>query len=202
MKHGGMMGDGMMEANCPMKVPGTSKRAVDVDGGVALEFSTTGDVAEVRRRVARMAEMHNHGGPGGGMMNGMMGGGMADGGTMQGHGMMGGGMADGGTMQGHGMMGGGMADGGTMQGHGMMGGGMADGGTMPGHGMMGGGMADGGMMGGGMMGGGMMDAQARAEDTPQGARLIFTPKDPKDLDALRAHAKEHADRDCPMMSMH
>ncbi len=147
---------GMMGADCPMKVPGTSMREVDVDGGAALEFSTTGDVSEVQRRVARMAEMHNH--RGGGMMNAEM--------------------TDGGAMQEHCMMGGGMRDGGMMQGHGMMGG---------------------GMMGGGMMG---IQADARVEDTPQGARLIFTPKDPKDLDALRRHTKEHAGQGCPMMSMH
>ena len=153
-----MMEGGMMEASCPMKVPGTSMHAVDVEGGAALEFSTTGDVAEVRRRVAHMADMHNHGG------------------MMHGEGMMGGGMADGGMMQGKGMMGGGMADGGMMEGK--------------------------GMMGGGMMHGGMMHADARAEDMPQGARLIFTPKDPKELEALRAETKEHAEHGCPMMSMH
>ena len=139
---GAMMEGGMMEASCPMKVPGTSMHAVDVEGGAALEFSTTGDVAEVRRRVAHMADMHNHGG----------------------------------MMHGEGMMGGGMADGGMMEGK--------------------------GMMGGGMMHGGMMHADARAEDMPQGARLIFTPKDPKELEALRAETKEHAEHGCPMMSMH
>jgi hypothetical protein len=176
---------GMMQADCPMNVSGTSVQAVDTEGGAALEFSTTGDIAEVRRRVAHLADMHNHGGPGGGMMGGgmMAGGGMMDGGAMQEHGMMGGGMADGGMMQGHGMMGDGM-----MQDHGMMGDGM-----MQDHGMMG------------------MDAVATAQDTPQGARLVFTPKDPKDLDALRRHVKEHAGhaehaehdvQGCPMMSMH
>ena len=72
----GQMGGGMSDM-CPEKVPGTTTRVDDVDGGVTLTFTTTGDVAEVRRRVARMAEMHNqhHGSADGkGMMNmGMMG---------------------------------------------------------------------------------------------------------------------------------
>jgi len=103
-------GSSMMSGMCPMQVPGTTVAAADVEGGIGLSFTTkTGDVAELRRRVARMAEMHNqHGGqmmmgghgappagaggehqhgddaaqghPGGGGM--MMGGGMMGGGGM------------------------------------------------------------------------------------------------------------------------
>ncbi len=64
----------MMAGMCPMEVPGTTVAADDVEGGIGLSFTTTtGDVAELRRRVRRMAEMHNQPGghrPGG---HGMMG---------------------------------------------------------------------------------------------------------------------------------
>jgi hypothetical protein len=88
----GMGGGGMghdMASMCPMTVEGTTARAEDVDGGAALAFTTTGDVAELRRRVAHMAEMHeqHHGQGHAGMMGGgegMMGGGQG----MMGDGMM------------------------------------------------------------------------------------------------------------------
>lgn len=66
---GGMGKDGMKGMECPMKVPGTTVRAEEVEGGSAMVFSTTGDVAELRRRVAAMAAMHNeHAGKGCPMM--------------------------------------------------------------------------------------------------------------------------------------
>jgi hypothetical protein len=57
---------------CPMAVPGTTARAVDVVGGVALELTTDGteaDIAELRRRIATMAKRRSMGrmaGPAGG----------------------------------------------------------------------------------------------------------------------------------------
>jgi len=70
---GGMMG-GEMAGMCPMAVEGTTARAEDVEGGAAMVFTTTGDVSELRRRVARMAEMHNrHHGEGHGHGMGMHG---------------------------------------------------------------------------------------------------------------------------------
>lgn len=45
--------------SCPMAVPGTSVTVEDTDTGAALVFVTTGDAAEVRRRVGNIAEMHN-----------------------------------------------------------------------------------------------------------------------------------------------
>lgn len=49
-----------MAGMCPMEVPGTAVVATDVDGGIALSFTTsTGDVADLRQRMRRMAEMHN-----------------------------------------------------------------------------------------------------------------------------------------------
>lgn len=59
----------MMAGMCPMQVPGTTVAATEVDGGIDLSFTTTtGDVAELRQRVRRMAEMHNQ--PGGHRMMG------------------------------------------------------------------------------------------------------------------------------------
>lgn len=56
------MADGMKRM-CPMAVPGTSASALDVDGGAALEFTTTsGEVADLRARVHHMADKHEHGG--------------------------------------------------------------------------------------------------------------------------------------------
>ena len=95
----GMMMGGAMGEMCPMAVEGTAARAEDVEGGAALVFTTTGDLADLRRRVGGMAEMHNEhhaegmmGGPAGspgadvppgpgagmgmGHMGGKMGGGM------------------------------------------------------------------------------------------------------------------------------
>jgi hypothetical protein len=70
---GGTMG-GDMAGMCPMAVEGTTARAEDVEGGAAIVFTTTGDVAELRRRVAHMADMHNQRqGDGHGHMMGMHG---------------------------------------------------------------------------------------------------------------------------------
>jgi hypothetical protein len=44
---------------CPTQVPGTKVEASSTEQGAALTFTTTGDVAELRKRVAAMAEMHN-----------------------------------------------------------------------------------------------------------------------------------------------
>lgn len=76
---------------CPMAVPGAQVTASDTPDGEALTFTTTsGDVAELRRRVHGMAEMHGrHHAAGAGMEHGhggmghgeMMGGGMAMGGS-------------------------------------------------------------------------------------------------------------------------
>lgn len=73
MKGGGMKGGGMMamKDKCPMEVPGTTAQAEDVDGGAALTFKTAQDAAELRKRVAQMAEKHNKM-AGGGMHGGMM----------------------------------------------------------------------------------------------------------------------------------
>jgi hypothetical protein len=50
-------GDAPAEA-CPAAVPGTSVRALDIDGGAALEITTTADVDAVRARARVMAEHH------------------------------------------------------------------------------------------------------------------------------------------------
>ncbi len=60
---------GMMAEMCPMQVPGTTVATTEVDGGIGLSFTTTtGDVAELRQRLRRMAEMHDQ--PGGHRMRG------------------------------------------------------------------------------------------------------------------------------------
>ncbi len=67
--HGNGDQAGMMAGMCPMQVPGATVAATEVEGGIGLSFTTTtGDVAELRQRVRRMAEMHNQ--PGGHMMMG------------------------------------------------------------------------------------------------------------------------------------
>jgi hypothetical protein len=100
----GMMGGGMMDMmgmgdQCPMFVAGTTVQAKDTSDGMAMTFTTTGNVAELRRRIHVMADhMNAHSsGAGGGM--GMHGMGMgADAGMGMGGSMMGGGMMGGGTM--------------------------------------------------------------------------------------------------------
>jgi len=102
-----------------MQVQGTTVAAADVEGGVGLSFTTkTGDVAELRRRVARMAEMHNqHGGQ---MMMGGHGAPPAGTGEEHQHGAgPGNGPQPGDGPQGH-AGGGMMMGGGTMGGGGMM----------------------------------------------------------------------------------
>ena len=76
---GGKMGHDMA-ASCPMAVAGTTARAEELEGSAALAFTTTGDVAELRQRVAHMAEMHekHHGEGHGAMMSGAMTSGDAD----------------------------------------------------------------------------------------------------------------------------
>lgn len=60
--HGGMMGCSMAN-DCPMLLEGTTLKAADVEGGASLTFTTTGDVAALRERVHKLAEMHTHGCP-------------------------------------------------------------------------------------------------------------------------------------------
>ena len=43
---------------CPMMPAGTNIVASDTDDGISIAFTTTGDVADVRTRSHRMAEMH------------------------------------------------------------------------------------------------------------------------------------------------
>jgi hypothetical protein len=47
------------DPSCPVAIAGTSVTVEDTDTGAALTFVTTGDVAELRARVGRMAQMHN-----------------------------------------------------------------------------------------------------------------------------------------------
>lgn len=47
------------DPSCPVAVPGTSVTVEDTETGAALVFVTTGDAAELRRRVVALADMHN-----------------------------------------------------------------------------------------------------------------------------------------------
>lgn len=47
------------DPSCPVVVAGTSVSVEDSPTGASLVFVTTGDVTDVRRRVASMASMHN-----------------------------------------------------------------------------------------------------------------------------------------------
>ena len=80
---------GSDDPSCPVAVPGTSVTVEDTDTGAALVFVTTGDVGEVRKRVATMAKMHNdHHGSMGALPDGKDGGGGHAGhdmGSAQGH---------------------------------------------------------------------------------------------------------------------
>jgi len=102
---------------CPVEVPGTSVTVEDTATGAAFVFVTTGDVGELRRRVAAMAKMHNeHHASMGAMPDGSG----AGGGGHEGHDMGGGGgaAAGAGGHEGHDMGGGGGMGG--HEGHGGM----------------------------------------------------------------------------------
>jgi len=45
---------------CPLQVPGATLATEDVDDGGAIVFTTTGDVADLRRRVRNMADLHGN----------------------------------------------------------------------------------------------------------------------------------------------
>lgn len=72
--HGEGSGMGGM---CPMDVPGTKVSVADTPDGVALTFTTTGDVSKLREHVYGMAAMHEHM-----MQEGSGSGGMGSGGMM------------------------------------------------------------------------------------------------------------------------
>ena len=52
--------DAVTSHECPMQIPATTVTSSNVEGGVALAFTTHGgDVAELRARVQRMTETHH-----------------------------------------------------------------------------------------------------------------------------------------------
>ena len=74
------------DPSCPVVVPGTSVTVEDTATGAGLVFVTTGDAAEVRKRVAAMAKMHNdHHGAMGPLPDGKDAGGGHAGHDMSGH---------------------------------------------------------------------------------------------------------------------
>ncbi len=163
------------DPSCPVTVSGTSVNVEDTDTGAALVFVTTGDVAEVRKRVTTMATMHNdHHGSMGALPDGIGGGG-----GHEGHDMSGGkGMGSGGAHAGHDMSGMGSGD---HAGHDM------SGGKHAGH-------------AGGMIG---VHSKATAADVPSGAKIAFIAAggDVGKLQSeLRMHAKHFATGTCAMGS--
>lgn len=49
-----------MHEMCPMMLPQVVIRAQDIEGGATLSFTTSGDVAALRARVHKLAQMHEH----------------------------------------------------------------------------------------------------------------------------------------------
>lgn len=47
-----------MKEICPMQVEGTTRELTKLDDAVAMDFTTTGDVDELRARVEKMSQMH------------------------------------------------------------------------------------------------------------------------------------------------
>jgi hypothetical protein len=152
------------DPSCPVAVAGTSVTVEDAPNGAALVFITTGDVAEVRRRVAAMASMHNeHHGAMGPLPDGSDAGGGHAGHDMSGH--AGHDMAGGGAHAGHDM-----AGGGAHAGHDM-----AGGGAHAGH-------------AGGMIG---VHTKAAASDVEGGAKLLFI-ANAGDVAKLQSELRMHA----------
>lgn len=60
----------MMAQMCPMHVEGTTRELVRLDDAVAMEFTTTGDVDELRQRVEKMGQRHGQMHGEGGQMRG------------------------------------------------------------------------------------------------------------------------------------
>ena len=173
------------DAMCPVAVPGTSVTVEDTVNGAALVFVTTGDVAEVRRSAAAMAQMHNeHHASMGALPNGSD----AAGGEHAGHDTSGG--------AGHGASGGGHAghDTGGQGGHDMGHGGHDM--EHAGHDMGHGGHDMGGH--GDMMG---VHSKATASDIEGGAKITFVviAEDVAKLQSeLRMHAQHMAAGTCAM----
>ena len=174
--------------SCPAMPAGAQVVVIDLEDGVALEFTTAGDVEVLRLAVEQMAQMHNamHRGANDSTGFGDDHAGHHNVSTMP-RDMMGGGHMGGGHGQGTGT--GGMGEGHMDCEEGMDSSMGSQGGMGMGHGM--------GM--GSMM---MPAATVTVENIDGGARMIFVPVDPSDLDALRVHVREHmgASGGCPMMS--
>lgn len=91
--------DGRCTCPMAMNMANTQITTADTTDGIAIVFATTGDVADLRARVRKIADMHNQMA---GEMGSMHGEG-AQGGGMQGGGMQGGGMHCDGEGRMHGM---------------------------------------------------------------------------------------------------
>ena len=162
------------DPSCPVSVPGTSVNVEDTDTGAALVFVTTGDVAELRKRVTAMAQIHNdHHGSMGALPDGTSGGGGHEGHDMSKMGS--------GDNAGHDMSKMGSGD---HAGHDMS---KMGNGEHAGH-------------AGGMIG---VHSKAAAGDVPSGAKIAFIANgaDVAKLQSeLRGHAKHFSNGTCKMGS--
>lgn len=192
-----------MAAMCPMQVKDTKVEASDTDQGAALTFTTKGDVTELRRRVTAMADMHNahHGGSGmhehgaGGCACGQHEG-EAKACSCPGHA----------AGQGQGQGGSGCACGQQHEGQGCAACGQQGQACACGQqheGQQGQACACGGHGEGMHKGMHMPASRATTEEVPDGIRLVLTPVDASQRDALRESVRAHAGMmssgNCPMM---
>lgn len=217
------------DAMCPLALPGARVAAAETPDGAALEFTAGAEqVAELRRRVHAMAELHERRHAGGAQRAAKPGAhahGDGDGcacghharaqGTGGGHGH--GAVGEHGCACGHHAKGQGSGDATAEQGrrdqggcacgqHGKAQGAMA--GHGHGHGHGGGGMHHGSGMMRGHHGDGATVPPARVsvQEIPSGARLVITPEDAGDLERLRTFVRARAERmqqhGCEMMGAH
>jgi hypothetical protein len=84
----GTMGTMGVGDSCPATVPGTSAQATDTADGIAMTFTTTGDIQDLRKRARAMADRMNE-------RSDAAGAGGSDSRTSTGGAMMGGGMMGG-----------------------------------------------------------------------------------------------------------
>ncbi len=171
------------DPSCPVAVAGTSVNVEDSPTGASLVFVTTGDVADVRRRVAAMASMHNeHHAAMGPMPDGKDTGGGHAGHDMSGH-------------AGHDMRGMQADNAGGHEGHDMSGMQANGAGGHEGHDMSGGKHAG---HAGGMIG---VHSKATVTDVEGGAKIEFVvgAADVAKIQAeLRMHAQHFASGTCEM----
>lgn len=175
-----------MRAVCPMGVPGTTATAEDVEGGATLALTTTGDKVELQRRARAFADMQvkhaAHAGAAGHA---------CDPASCPMHGKVAGGEPDAGAAAGPAAAAGPGAGHHGHHGHDA---------HHAHHGHDAKGHHGGGCCGAGCCGPAMAGANTTVEDTDTGARVVYRAADATQVDALREHVRDKADKlmHCPM----